>query len=163
MAMKRKLTDLLVPRPDEHVHIHVPASSPEDDLIRGSEAFTNTVAELVRERNELKRLNEQLNRKAVFYMKTNERLEQERDLCRRQTYEYIRANGELTAILASAEAAIATGKSKMVMSQNVADAMIPEALEPPAPYDQNGMPSDGPSEVTLEDIQKLSTVLARVE
>jgi hypothetical protein len=165
MAIKRKLSDMLVPRPAESVHIHVPATSPEDDLIRGSEAFTNTVAELVRERNELKRMNEQLNRKVVFYMKTNERLEQERDLCRRQTAEYIRSNGELAATIGGMLALAERASQTAMLAQNISDAMTETktAPQPHATYDQNGMPLDTPAEVSLQDLQSLSTVLARSE
>jgi hypothetical protein len=164
MAIKRKLSDMLVPRPDEAVRIHVPASNPEEDLIRGSEAFTNTVAELVRERNHLRELNEQLNRKCVFLAKVNDRIEGELDRCRKQTNEYIRRNGKLVGILSGARASIDSCYDEALAAQRLADEITPAAPQPVAVYDNQGMPLDAsPEPITLEELESLSTVLARTE
>ena len=98
MAIKRKLSEMIVPRDNETVHIHVPPTDLTDDVVRASEALVNTVTHLKDERDELRRLNEQLNRKCVFLAKVNDRIEGELDRCRKQTNEYIRRNGKLVGM-----------------------------------------------------------------
>lgn len=154
MALKRKLTEQIermgLIEAAQAVHIHVPAIDPGDDLVRASEVFNNTVAELVRERNEIRQKNEQLNRKCVFLMKTNERVENERDWWRKQAAEYIRANGELAAtlggMLAFAERAAAT----MQQAQAIADAM-PQPNTAVAGTNDAAI-DDGPPPINIEEL-----------
>lgn len=165
MAIKRRLSDMLVPRPNEAVHIHVPAIDQTEDLIQGSITFMDRVREVVAERDSLKTLNEQLNRKSTFLAKTNARLEQELDRCRKQTNEYVRRNGKLVGILSGARASIDSCYDEAVEAQHLADALPPtvEAPQPQSVYDQNGMPLDAPPAVTLEELESLSSVLSRTD
>jgi hypothetical protein len=170
MAIKRKLTDQIariasgLPN-DDLVHIHVPPADVADDIIRGSEMFVNTVSKLVEERNDLRARNEELNRKCVFLSKTCVRLEAERDLCLRQTHEYVRANGEVGAIIGSMLALAERAGKANTRVQVISDTMplVPTAPEPTAIYDQDGRPLDAPPAPTLEECESLSSVLARVD
>jgi energy-converting hydrogenase Eha subunit F len=75
-----------------------------------------------------------------------------------------RDEAEYRAIIGSMLAMAERASKANTRVQVVSDTM--PLVEPPAPqpqavYDQNGVPLDTPAEITLEDIQNLSTVLAR--
>jgi hypothetical protein len=170
MALKRTLTKQIermgLIDPAQDVHIHVPDADPAAELIRGSEAFTNTVAALVRERNELKQKNEWLMRELIVERQTNKRVAEERDYWRKFAMEQVRANGKLSAIIDNAQLMFSSCGKVLEEVKALSDALDPAPAveapqEIPQSFDQNGIPvnTGSPTAISLQEILTMTEAL----
>ena len=170
MALKRKLSEQIARMANgasDLVHIHVPPVDPAVDLIRGSKMFVDTVAALVEERDDLKKENEDLRGRVDFLMKANKHIADEREECRKKSDAFILNNGKLSATLDGMQAFIDMMSGTIRESRKIPEPSY-QQVEQPAPqprevYDTNGMPLDVPPQITLEECESMSTVLARAE